>query len=177
MRPGIVLQQGDCRSGDATRRSLTGPAVNLAQERLSTLAAWIAASSASRRTPMKGATSIGPWAVVVPADLEAPPQPAFEADALPIFVPASQAAPLNLPAIVTKAPDSQDFVANRLAHLLWLIGDGRLPPAAVVPLDDPDEALQDAIDRAGAGGLDTTVWPVLCVPVWGIVTRRLRRRF
>jgi len=59
-------------------------------------------------------------------------------------------------------------MASRLAHLLWLIGDGRLPPAAVVPLDHPDEALQDAIDRAGAGNLDTTVWPVLCVPVWAL---------
>lgn len=142
--------------------------MTLAQQRLGELAAWIASSSAARRTPLAGATAVGPWAVIVPADLDEPPQPTFDPEALPIFVAAEQTDGLNLPAIVTAAPDSQHRASARLAHLLWRIGEGTLPPAAVVELDDPAEAVGAALDRQGAGALDMAVWPVLTVPVWAL---------
>jgi hypothetical protein len=39
----------------------------------------------------------------------------------------------------------------RLAHLIWRVQDGKLPPAAIIGLESPSAPLQDAI--AGAGPL------------------------
>lgn len=142
--------------------------MTLAQQRLGELAAWIAASSASRRTPLNGATAVGPWAVIVPADLDEPPQPAFDPEAVVLFVSAEQADGLNLPLADLSAPASQDRASARLAHLIWRIGEGTLPPAAVVALDSPAEPLGAAIARQGADALDTALWPVLAVPVWAL---------
>jgi hypothetical protein len=140
--------------------------MNTAQARLAELAAWFASNSVPRTSPLGGAILIGPWAVIVPCDLAVPPQPAFESEALPIFVPAAQAAGLSLPAIVTTAPASQDHAFDRLCHLLFRIGDVSLPRAAVVLLIDPAEAPQAAVARAGLAGADLTTLPLLCVPVW-----------
>lgn len=143
---------------------------NTAQTLLAELAAWIASNSAPRTSPLGGSVLVGPWAVIVPCDLTQPPQPAFDSEALPLFVPAAQAAGLSLPAIATTAPASQDHAFDRLCHLLFRIGDDTLPPAAVVLLTDPAEAPQAAIERAGADMVDLTLLPLLCVPVWAFST-------
>ena len=142
--------------------------MNLAQQRLGELADWIERSSASRRTPLGGRISVGPWAVIVPADVAAPPEPEFDAKAFPIFVPAAQAESVAIGAIDTSAPDSQPRMGDRLAHLVWKMEAGDLPPAAVIGLESADQPLQDAIAAAGADALDLTAFPLLCVPLWAL---------
>lgn len=140
--------------------------MSLAQQRLSELNEWINTSSQQRPAPVSGTVDKGPWAVIVPTALDAMPSPAFDPEALPLFVPEAQA-PANLPVIKTTAPASQDRMHSRLSHLIWLIEQGRLPPMAIIGLED-GETLQAAIDRAGTGSLDLTLYPLLCVPVWGL---------
>lgn len=142
--------------------------MTLAQECLSAIAAWIDASSGPRRTPLDGDTLIGPWAVIVAADFSEPPTPEFDVDALPLWVPAEQAEGVALPPIVTAAPPSQTRMAYRLAHLIWRVQDGTLPPCAIVGLDSPAEPILAAVERAGAGGVDLTAFPLLCAPLWAL---------
>ena len=140
--------------------------MSTAQQRLSELNAWIFASSIKRPAPMSGMVDKGPYAVVVPTALDAIPAPTFDPEALPLFVPEAQA-PASLPAIDTTAPATQDRMHCRLSHLIWLIVQGRLPPMAVIGLEE-GETMQAAIDRQGAGNLDLTLYPLLCVPVWNL---------
>lgn len=143
-------------------------AVTLAQDRLAAIAAWIDASSGPRRTPMDDDTLIGPWAVIVAADFAKPPTPEFDADALPLWCPADQVEGVALPPIVTAAPPSQTRMAYRLGHLLWRVQDGTLPPCAIVGLDSPAEPIPAAVERAGAGAVDLTAFPLLCAPLWAL---------
>ena len=39
---------------------------------------------------------------------------------------------------------------------------------ALVPVLDPAAPLQAAIDAAGGAGVDTTAYPVICVPLWAM---------
>ena len=141
--------------------------MNAAQQQIAAIGAWLAESSKPCPAPLSGFIAKGPYAVLVPTALDAVPAPNFAAEALPLFIPQTQA-PASLPTIDTTAPASQDRVSDRLAHLLWLMDDGRLPGVAVVGLEDPAETLQAAIDRAGMAGLDLTVTPLLCVPLWAM---------
>jgi hypothetical protein len=100
---------------------------NTVQDRLAELAAWFTLNSAPRTTPLGGGVLFGPWAVIVPCNLAEPPQPAFNSEALPLFVPASQ-----------------DYAFDRLCYLLFRTGDRTLPRAAVVLLIDPAEPPQAA---------------------------------
>lgn len=92
----------------------------------------------------------------------------FDPKALPIFVPTEQTDGVTLAAIDKTAPDSQDHMASRLAHLIWRVQDGKLPPAAIIGLESPSAPLQDAISEAGGDDLDMTAVPVLCVPLWAL---------
>ena len=141
--------------------------MTLAQQRLAELATWIGLSSQSRRTRM-GTISFGPWAVIVPSNVTEPPMSGFDPKALPIFVPTEQAEGVNVAAIDRRAPDSQDHMVSRLAHLIWCVQDGKLPPAAIIGLESPSAPLQDAIAEAGADDLDMNALPVLCVPLWAL---------
>ncbi|MFC4194980.1 hypothetical protein ACFQFS_14185 [Novosphingobium lubricantis] len=140
--------------------------MTVAIDRLSDLAAWLAKSSASRKTPMGGGTLVGPYAVIVPCDFSELPDTSFDANALPLFVSADQVEGLDMPPITMTAPASQDRAAARLAHIAWRIEAGTLPPCAVVPLSDPQEPISAAVERAGADGLDVTAFPVLAAPLW-----------
>jgi hypothetical protein len=140
--------------------------VNIAQSRLAAIVDWIGRSSAGRVAPLGGQVSVGPYAVLVPCDFSAPPRTDFAASALPLFVATEQADAVKLPPIDTDAPDSQDHLRERLAHVLWRIQAGTLPPCAVVGLNDPLEPISDAVARAGAAGVDTTSYPVLATPLW-----------
>lgn len=141
--------------------------MNAAQQQIAAIGAWLAESSKPCPAPLSGFIAKGPYAVLVPTALDAAPAPNFDAEALPLFIPQAQA-PASLPTIDTTAPASQDRASDRLTHLLWLMDDGRLPGVAVVGLEDPQEALQTAIDRAGMAGLDLTVTPLLCAPLWAM---------
>src|SRR5690348_16874238 len=123
--------------------------MNLAQARLAELADWIARSSVARAAPMGGQISVGSYAVIVPCDFDAPPRTDFAAAALPLFVANDQAEAMKLPPIDTDAPDSQDHLRERLAHVLWRLKQGTLPTCAVIGLDDPLEPISDAVARAG----------------------------
>lgn len=140
--------------------------MNTAQQRLSELNAWINASSQQCPAPMSGTVDMGPYAVIVPTALDVIPAP-FDPEALPLWIPEAQT-PAGLPVIDTTAPASQDRMHCRLTHLIWLIEQGRLPPMAIVGLEDDAETIQAAIDRAGASSLDLTVYPLLCVPMWDL---------
>ena len=141
--------------------------MNAAQQQIAAIGAWLAESSKPCPAPLSGFIAKGPYAVLVPSALDAAPAPNFDAEALPLFIPQAQAL-ASLPTIDTTAPASQDRASDRLTHLLWLMDDGRLPGVAVVGLEDPAETLQAAIDRAGMAGLDLTVTPLLCAPLWAM---------
>lgn len=117
---------------------------------------------------MEGETDIGPWAVIVAADFSQPPTPAFDIDALPLWVPAEQAEGIALPPIVTAAPPSQTRMAYRLGHLIWRVQDGTLPTCAIVGLDSPAEPILAAVERAGAGAVDLAAFPLLVAPLWAL---------
>jgi hypothetical protein len=140
--------------------------VNVAQSRLAEIADWIGRSSAARAAPVGGQVSVGPFAVIVPCDFDAPPRTDFAAAALPLFVAIDQAEPVKLPPIETDAPDSQDHLQERLAHVLWKVRQGDLPPCVVVGLNSPAEPISDALASAGAAGVDTTAFPILATPLW-----------
>ena len=140
--------------------------MTVAADRIAELTAWLAKSSSSPSKRMGEGTLIGPYAVMVPCDFAEPPEPAFDENALPLFIDARQAVGLSLPPIVTEPPASQDRAAERLGHIRWLIEGGTLPRCAIVPLTDPEEPISAAVERAGADGLDVTTFPVLCVQMW-----------
>jgi len=129
------------------------------------LAAWIALNSRSKRSPMSGTISAGPWAVIVPSDVAEPPMPGFDPKAFPIFVPAEQAEGVAIGVIDTAAPDSQPRLSDRLSHLIWRVQDRTLPAVAIIGLESPVEPLEEAIVAAGADTLDLDVVPLLCVPL------------
>tara|TARA_R110000824_G_scaffold19504_2_gene75406 strand:+ start:6517 stop:6999 length:483 start_codon:yes stop_codon:yes gene_type:complete len=144
--------------------------MSVAQIRLAELATWIAQSSANRRAPLGGDLSVGMWAVIIPVDLSQPPPLPIDPEALPLFVDATLANGVATGPVVTTAPDSQDHMASRLSHLIWKVTEGYLPRVAIIGLDDPEEALQDAIDRAAIAYVDTNAVPILCVPFLSLST-------
>jgi len=140
--------------------------VTSAQARLAEIADWIGRSSVARVAPVGGQVSVGPYAVIVSCDFDAPPRTDFAAAALPLFVASEQADGVKLPTIDTHSPDSQDRLRARLAHVLWKVRQGDLPPCAVIGLNDPLEPISDAVARAGAADLDVTTYPLLATPLW-----------
>jgi hypothetical protein len=135
-----------------------------AQQALSALADWIKASSAPRKTPLGGDTLVGPFAVLVPLALDQASAPTFDPEALPLWIPEAQA-PAGLPAIDTSAPASQDRKAQRLAHIVWMVQEGRFPGVQLIDLTDPGETLQAALDRE-APGLDLDQTAAVFLPRW-----------
>lgn len=135
-----------------------------AQEAVTALADWIKASSAPRKTPLGGDTLVGPFAVLVPLALDQAPAPTFDPEALPLWVLQAQA-PADLPAIDTSAPASQDHKAQRLAHIVWMVQEGRFPGVQLIDLTDPGETLQAALDRE-APGLDLDQTAAVFLPRW-----------
>ena len=93
-------------------------------------------------------------------------EPSIPAAALPLFVANDQAEAVKLPPIDTDAPDSQDYLRERLAHVLWRMEAGTLPPCVVVGLNDPLEPISDALASVGAAGVDRSAYPVLATPLW-----------
>ena len=74
-------------------------------------------------------------------------------------------APAGLPAIDTSAPASQDRKAQRLAHIVWMVQEGRFPGVQLIDLTDPGETLQAALDRE-APGLDLDQTAAVFLPRW-----------
>ncbi len=138
-----------------------------AQSRVADLARWIDASSGPRRTPLGGDTEVGRYAVIVPCDFDEPPRTDFDAEALPLFVSADQAEGIATGPIVTDAPASQDRVCERLAHILWKIGTD-LAPMAVIGLDDPQEPISGAVERAGASAVNVGTYPVVALALYAL---------
>lgn len=141
--------------------------MTVAQSRLADLARWIDASSGPRGTPLGGDTEVGRYAVIVPCDFDEPPSIEGDPGCLLLFVSVDQAEGVKIGPIVTAAPPSQDKAAMRLNHICWKAGTD-LPPLAIVGLVDPDEPIADAVQRAGAGGINTATFPVLATPLWAI---------
>lgn len=61
--------------------------MTLAQQRLGEIAKWIRLSSRGRTTPLGGATIVGPFAVIVPSNLDAAPMGGFSMHAVPRYRP------------------------------------------------------------------------------------------
>lgn len=138
--------------------------MSAAQEAITALAGWIKASSQPRKTPLGGDTLVGPFAVLVPLALDQAPAPTFDPEALPLWIPAAQA-PADLPAIDTSAPASQDHKAQRLAHIVWMVQEGRFPGVQLIDLTDPGETLQAVLDRE-APDLDLDQTAAVFLPRW-----------
>lgn len=138
-----------------------------AKDRIAELSNWIKASSEDRKSPLGDKIECGPYAVLVPLALDAAPGSAFDASALPVWIPEAQA-PASLPTIQTGAPANQDRITERAAHLLWCLEQGRLPAMAVVGLESPSDTLQAAIDRDGLSGLDLDSVPLLGLAMWAL---------
>ena len=116
---------------------------------------------------MGGGTLIGPWANLVSADFDEPPSIEADAEALLLYVPEAQAGGLSLPPIATTAPDSQPSALDRLAALIWKVRAGaELSPACIVGIADASAPLQDAVDAAGASGIDLDAVPLILAPLW-----------
>ena len=138
----------------------------IAQARMAQFAHWFALNCATKRTPLGDETSIGPWAMIVAVNPEAPVELEFEPGAFPIFVPTIQAEGLALPAFDTTTPDSQPSLFDRIWQLAWRVSAGTLPPAVIIDLNSPTDSIANALARVGASGVDLTVMPVLAIPVW-----------
>ncbi|WP_242361888.1 hypothetical protein [Anaeromyxobacter sp. SG17] len=138
-----------------------------AQARLAALAEWVKASSANEKAPLGKDTIVrGAFAVFLPRPLNAPPDPfAVGPEHLPLWIPEQQSI-ADLPPLPTDPTTSQPRVADRLRHLVWMF-DGRFH-GALIPLSDPAEALQTALDRH-LPGLDLDHHPALFLPVWQLV--------
>lgn len=136
-----------------------------AQDRLALLVEWVKQSSASYRTPLGGDwVEPGPYAVIVPQDLDTSPDTsAFAPRHLPLWIPESQALP-GLAPVTQGEPENQDHVPERLRHLIWMFQDGRFQ-GALIPLTDPAESLQTALDRH-IPALDLAECPAVFLPLW-----------
>jgi hypothetical protein len=134
-----------------------------AQERLAALVEWISQSSANDKAPLGGTIVRGPYALIVPKALDLPPDDAFAAGHLPLWIPEQQAIP-GLPPVTQGEPQCQDHVACRLQHLIWTYQAGRFQ-GVLIPLTDPAESLQAALDRH-APGLDLEANLALFLPLW-----------
>lgn len=101
--------------------------------------------------------------------------------ALPLFASIEQASDLTLPDEADVGfPDSQLRPAFRLATIAGRVADSAIahmtpwrgkdgngmPVMCIVPVLDPTQPLQAAIEAAGAEGVDTDLWPVICAPLW-----------
>lgn len=133
-----------------------------ANESIAEVASWIAESSKPRCAPFGDPIPVGPFAVLVPVALDAPVGSAFNAQALPLWVPVMQLAPgAAWPALV--APAGQPSTADRLAHLLWKVEQGQLPPCFIVGITSPPITLQDVVNSTE---VDLEALPLLCAPLW-----------
>lgn len=114
---------------------------------------------------MGGDTEIGRYACIVPCDFAEPPRTDFDAEALPLFVSVDQAEGVATGPIVTDVPASQDKAVQRICHICWKAGTD-LPPLAIVGLDDPQEPISGAVERAGADAVNPATYPVVAVALW-----------
>ena len=142
--------------------------MTLAQERLGEIVKWIRLSSRGRTTPLGGGTIVGPFAVIVPSDLDAAPMGGFSMHALPLFVPRSQCEGVETGPIDFEAPASQDRMKARLMQIAWKAEAGFFPACRIIGLPDGRETLADAIERAGAADTDLDAVPLLCAPLWAL---------
>jgi hypothetical protein len=140
-----------------------------AQDRLAALVEWVKQSSASYPTPLGHETAVGPYAVFISQALNLPPNPCgLGLGHLPLWLPASQAIPAlpPLPFDLAEPPASQGRAGDRLRHLVWVFEAGRFE-GALIPLTDPAEPLQAALDRH-VPDLDLAEVPALFLRVWDL---------
>ena len=151
----------------------------LAQQRVAALSAWFDRNSRWGTTPNGGRLIVGRYASVIPWDFETSPIADADPQALLFFVSDAEYDAVSLSDYdPSDAIDTQHDIADRLEHVLWLAEDGKLPPVAIVGLDDPAEPIAAAVARAGLA-IDLAAVPVLAVPLWPLsdgVRYRLRHR-
>lgn len=136
-----------------------------AQDSIRQFSEWLVSSSAPRKAPLGGDTIVtGSFATLVPQSLALAPSPTLDSEALLLWIPALQAPP-GLPPIDTAAPTGHQRKAFRRAELYWRASDGLLFGVKLIPLSDPGETLQAALDRE-APGLDLDNVGAVFVPSW-----------
>jgi len=129
---------------------------------------------------------IGRYAEILPWDFSTPPTSDFDAHALPLFVSHEQAAALNLPPVADLSPpNGQGRAFDRLTQIVgkmedalmtlpapWRAhGDWRDRLCAIVGIPSPDMPIADAVDAAGASGVDLDAFPLLAVPTWHLTAK------
>lgn len=151
----------------------------LAQQRIAALALWFDRNSRWGTTPNGGRLIVGRYASVIPWDFETPPIADADPQALLFFVSDAECDGVPLSDYdPNDAVETQHDIADRIEHILWLAEDGKLPPVAIVGLDDPAEPIAAAVARAGLA-IDLDPVPVLPVRLDGLsdgVRYRLRHR-
>ncbi len=151
----------------------------LAQQRVAALSAWFDRNSRWGTTPNYGTLIVGRYASVVPWDFEMTPFANPNSQALLFHVSHDQCDGVSLSDYDPAEPiDTQHDIADRIEHILWLAEDGKLPPVAIVGLDNPAEPIAAAVARAGLA-IDLDAVPVLAVRLDGLsdgVRYRLRHR-
>lgn len=131
-------------------------------ESIEAISNWIADSSKPRVAPFGDMIPVGRFAVLVAVALDTSVGDAFDAQALPLWVPATQVAPSALWPVLGPVL-GQPSAADRLAALAWKVEQGHLPSVAIVGIQSPQVTLQQVCD---AIQLDPTVSPLLCAPLW-----------
>ena len=152
----------------------------IAQQRVAALSGWFSRNSRWGKTPNGDNLIVGQYAAIVPCRFDEPP-PIIDhhPDALPFYVSHKQCVGMSFPDFEGVQPDTQTQSDERLAHVLFLIEDQRLPPVALVALASADEPIGAAIDRAGLSGADMASLAVLAVPTFLLLPGaqyRLRHR-
>lgn len=131
---------------------------------------------------------VGRYAELLPWDFATLPTSDFDPQSLPLFCSLQQAAVLNLPPVADLSPPSgQGRAADRLHHIVgkmedttmtrpsdapWRADDGwRGRLCAIVGIPSSDMTLADAVDAAGASGVDLDALPLLVVPTWHLLAK------
>lgn len=131
---------------------------------------------------------VGRFAEILPWDFATLPTTDFDSQALPLFVSHQQAEPLNLAPVADLSPPAgQGRAADRLHQIVGKMEDAAMSrPAdaawrddggwrdrlcAIVGIPSPDMTLADAVDAAGASGVDLDAFPLLIVPTWHLTTK------
>jgi hypothetical protein len=159
------------------------PTLGGARENLAKFSAWIQASSQSYPTPLalkkhaRGEESDecverGPYTLIIPRDLALAPLSDLHPEHAPVYIPEQTAfdsngkAVVRLPDYHVPPPVNQDLVRSRLRAVVWTARQDEVFSASLVPLTNPAETLQSALDRAFPFGLNLGRYLTLFIPVY-----------
>lgn len=131
----------------------------------------------------------GRYAELLPWDFAKPFDVDFAEHSLPLLISFDQCADLTLPDDADLSrPAEQGRAADRLHQIIGKMEDATMvrQPApwrddggwqarlcAIVGIPSPEMTPQQAVDDAGASGVDLNAFAVLCVPTWAMARKEV----